>query len=276
MEINNILVPIDFSECAKNALRSAIIIAKKVDAKIHMVNAVHVHSPHPEITGGIIEEIVADYEEQVKQSFQELESELIELHDVPHEADRFVSYLTDAIYTETQEKKIDLIVMGTREKHETMEHLLGTRSTDVIDAIEVPILVIPEQHAGLAPKSIGFAFEYQGSITSETYGVLRRISEIFDAELLIFNVVADAQSISVKDQEILQKLRKVFGKINCPVRTIEANSASEGIERFTDSHELDMLAMMPKKHTFWERLFKKSITKSMAIDTKIPLLIFRD
>ena len=63
MQISNILVPIDFSKCAKNALRAAIVIAKKSNAKIIMVNAVHVHSPHPEITGGLIEEIVSDYED---------------------------------------------------------------------------------------------------------------------------------------------------------------------------------------------------------------------
>ncbi len=276
MEIKNILVPVDFSECAKNALRSAIIIAKKTGAKIHMVNAVHVHSPHPEITGGIIEEILADYEEQVKASFEELESELIELKDVPHEADRFIAYLTDAIYTETKEKKIDLIIMGTREKHETMEHLLGTRSTDVIDVIDVPILVIPENFVGLAPRKVGFAFEYMGSITTETYWILKKTCEIFDAELLVFHIKSNAEEVSLQDQEVIEKLRKVLGEVNCSIRTVEAKSVPEGINQFVTAHDLDMLAMMPKKHSFWQRIFKKSVTKHIAIDTNIPMLIFRD
>ena len=276
MEIKNILVPVDFSECAKNALRSAIVIAKKTKAKIHMVNAVHLHSPHPEITGGIIEEIVSDYEEQVKMSFKELESELIELQEVPHEADRFISYLTDAIYSETQQKRIDLIIMGTRDKHETMEHLLGTRSTDVIETIDVPILVIPENHTGLAPKRIGFAFEYQGSVTMETYWILKRVCELFEAELLVFHIKADAESLSIKDQEVLERLRKVLGDVDASIRTVQSKSVTSGIADFVKSHELDMLAMMPKKHNFWQRIFKKSVTKSIAIDTNIPMLIFRD
>ncbi len=70
MKIKNILVPIDFSECSKNALKIAIGLAKDFGAKIHMVNAVHVHHPHPDFIGGsLMDSIMADYENQVKREF---------------------------------------------------------------------------------------------------------------------------------------------------------------------------------------------------------------
>ena len=79
MEVKQILIPVDFSKCSKNALKVAIGIAKKIGAKIQMVNAVHIHTPHPDFSGGVlIDGIISDYEEQVKQSFEELESEIIE------------------------------------------------------------------------------------------------------------------------------------------------------------------------------------------------------
>ena len=125
--IRNILVPVDFSHCSKNALKVSIVVAKAFNAKIHMVNAVHVHTPHPDLVGGsIVEAIIMDYEVQVKEAFDELESELFELKEVPHEADRFLSYLTDAVYTETKKKKIDLIIMGTRKDHTDFEQFFGT------------------------------------------------------------------------------------------------------------------------------------------------------
>ncbi|MDW3197329.1 MAG: universal stress protein [Cytophagales bacterium] len=276
MQISNILVPIDFSKCAKNALRAAIVIAKKSNAKIIMVNAVHVHSPHPEITGGLIEEIVSDYEDQVKQSFQELESEIIELKDVPHEADRFIAYLTDAIYTETQNKAIDLIVMGTRAEHSEMEHLLGTRASDVIQAIPVPILVIPESYEGFDLKKVGLAIEYDSSILFQDFNVLKMLCMAFDAELLAFNVSEDPSKISIEDQKLIGKLKDYLVPTNSSVRTVEASSITEGIKGFVSSHELNMLAMIPKKYNFFERLFKKSVTKAMAVDLDVPLLVIRE
>lgn len=276
MQINNILVPIDFSKCAKNALRAAIVIAKKSKAKIHMVNAVHVHSPHPEITGGLIEEIVADYEVQVQESFKELESEIIELKDVPHEADRFIAYLTDAIYTETQTKAIDLIVMGTRSEHTEMEHLLGTRATDVIQTIPVPILVIPETHDQFELNKAGLAIEYDSSMLFQDFNVLKLLCMAFDAELLAFNISDDPSNITVQDQKLIGKLKGYLEPTNSSVRTVEASSISEGIRGFVANHDLDMLAMIPKKRNFFERLFKKSITNALAVDLNVPLLVIRE
>ena len=83
MKINNILVPVDFSECSKNALRFAVHLAKLFDSKIHMVNAVHIHSHQPYLAGGnLVAAVIADYEEHVKESFKELELEVIELQEV--------------------------------------------------------------------------------------------------------------------------------------------------------------------------------------------------
>lgn len=276
MQIDNILVPIDFSKCAKNALRAAIVIAKKSNAKIHMVNAVHVHSPHPEITGGLIEEIVADYEVQVQESFKELESEIIELKDVPHEADRFIAYLTDAIYTETQNKSIDLIVMGTRAEHTEMEHLLGTRATDIIQTIPVTILVIPETHDQFQLNKAGLAIEYDSSLLFQDFNVLKLLCLAFDAELLAFNISDDPSNVSVQDQKLLGKLKNYLVPTNCSIRTVEASSITEGIKGFVANHGLNMLAMIPKKRNFFERLFKKSITNALAVDLDVPLLVIRE
>lgn len=241
-----------------------------------MVNAVHVHSPHPEISGGIIEEIVSDYESQVQDSFKELESELIELKEVPHEADRFIAYLTDAIYTETISKDIDLIVMGTRAKHESMEHLLGTRATDIIESSKVPVLVIPEGYVGFQPKLIGLAVDYSKDVPRQDFSALKTVVQIFDAELLVFNISENPDQLTAGDQTIIEKLRKALDPVNASIRTVEAQSVTEGIVKFSNSHNLDLLSMMPKRHNFFQRVFKKSVTKSIAIDVEIPLLIFHE
>ncbi len=276
MEINNILVPVDFSQCSKNALQTAIALAKLSGAKIHMVNAVHVHSPHPHISGGIIEEIVSDYEEEIKKSFSDLESELIELQEVPHEADRFVAYLTDAIYTEVKKKDIDLIVMGTRSKHPITEHLLGTRATDVMDTAEVPVLILPEEHGTFHPSKIGFACEYDSDLHLQNFEMLKLICTLFDAELMAFSVVEDVSSVTQQDQKIIEKLNQALEPVRSSVRTVEAKSVTEGIKEFATSHELDLLAMIPRQKNFMDRLFKTSITKSVAIDTGFPLFVFKE
>lgn len=277
MKIKNILVPIDFSECSKNALKIAIGLAKKLDAKIHMVNAVHINHPHPDFIGGsLIDSIMIDYEIQVQDSFKELESEVIELKDVPHETDRFISYLTDAIYTECEQKDIDLIVMGTRGDHDKIEHLIGTRSTDIIETSKVPVIVIPETTKTFEPKTIGFASDLSEVRNFEKLKLISNFAELYNASVMVFSIVDDPDKLTAKDHKTLKEFADRFKDYNCSARTVHGDSIIDGIKSFLKSHELDMLVMMPKKHSFFEKLFKKSVTKNIAIDIDIPLLSFHE
>ncbi|MEQ8239064.1 MAG: universal stress protein [Cyclobacteriaceae bacterium] len=277
MEINNILVPIDFSKCSKNALLVAIDIAKATKAKIHMINAVHVHTPHPDFTGGtLIDAIIVDYETQVKESFKELESEMVELQEVPHEAERFISYLTDAIYTESKNKDIDLIVMGTRAEHDGMEALLGTRASDVIEAATVPVLVIPENVTSFNPSKIGFAADLGEIKNSKTLKFISDFTKNYHAEVLIFSVAKHPDELSEKEQKQMEELLSYFDKENASCRTVESGSVKEGIKNFIEAHELDILVMIPRERSFLEKLFRKSITKAIAVETSIPLLSFHE
>lgn len=277
MNINNILVPVDFSNCSKNALRIAIGMAKDFGAKIHMVNAVHVHTPHPDLVGGsLVDSIMLDYENQVQDSFEELEHEIIELQDVPHEADRFISYLTDAIYTESETKNIDLIVMGTRDKHDSIEHLIGTRSTDIIETSKVPVIVIPENVHSFHPKQIGFASDMAEIKNITRLQLVSDLATHYGAEILIFSIVDDPDKVTAADHRHIEEICKRFQPNTCSARMVQSESVTKGIVNFSKSHDLDLLAMIPRKHSFFQRLFKKSVTKNIAIDIHIPLLSFHE
>ncbi len=272
MKINHILVPIDFSESSKNALKSAIKIAKKAEAKITMVNAVHMHTPLPHLKGGsLMQQFIADYEWQVKESFNELESEVVELKEVPHEEERFLSYLTDAIYTETQTKDIDLIVMGTRSQHTIGERLLGSNSIDIIKTSEVPVLVIPESFHEFAPKTIGFASDFLQT-RAWSLNMLKALGHLYGAEVMVFHI---ADEIGADEQKQIDRIKKNLSSLeHFSIRIVAADSVVEGIKEFSASHHLDVLAMMPREHNLFERLFVKSVTKEIAIDIDIPLLTF--
>lgn len=277
MKIDNILVPIDFSSCSKNALKIAIDLAKKFEAKIHMINAVHIHQPHPDFMGGsLVDSIMVDYENQVKESFKELESEMIELADVPHESEQFISYLTDAIFLESEQKNIDLIVMGTRANHDRLEHLIGTRATDIIETSSVPVLVIPETVTTFNPKNIGFASDRKEVRNHHKMHLIEKIAQSYDASILAFSIVGNPNDLTRDESHHLREINDIFKDVDCSTRTVESNSITKGIKDFANAHSLDMLAMVPRQHSFFERLFKSSITKNIAIDIDIPLLTFHE
>lgn len=274
MKIKHILVPIDFSESSKNALQAAIKIAKRSQAKITMVNAIHVHTPLPHLKGGsLMQEFVNDYEDSVQESFHELESELVELQEVPHEEDRFVSYLVDAIYTETSTKKIDLIVMGTRSQHSLGERLLGSNSIDIIKSSDVPVLVIPENYHDFQPNKIGFASDFLKAKHYRSMAILNKLAAIYKAEVIVFHISDEIDDQNQKQINTIKKNLSTLEKFS--IRIVKAESVVDGIKNFTKAHHLDLLTLMPREHNLFERLFVQSVTKTVAIDLDIPLLTFK-
>ncbi|MEQ9230963.1 MAG: universal stress protein, partial [Cyclobacteriaceae bacterium] len=200
------------------------------------------------------------------------ESEVIELNDVPHDEDRFLSYLTDAIYTETQTKDIDFIVMGTRSQHTVGERLLGSNSIDIIKTSEGPVMVIPENFHEFNPKIIGFASDFLQT-QAWSLNMLKTLGHLYKAEVMVFHIADD---IGADEQKQIDRIKENLSSLeNFSIRIVAAESVIEGIKEFSASHHLDVLAMMPREHNLFERLFVKSVTKEIAIDIDIQLLTFR-
>jgi nucleotide-binding universal stress UspA family protein len=275
MGLKNILVPIDFSEASKNALKVAIDIAKKSSSKIFMVNAMHIHTPLPDFRGGgILEEVMQDYESQMKAAFEELESELIELKDIPHQSDRFTTYLTDAIHTEVAKNQIDLVVMGTRSERTLGERLLGSNAVDIIKLIDVPVFVIPEGYSFKGLQAVGFASDFLKVRDYGSLRILKDLSVLYGAEVMVFHI---AEKIGEPEQVQINKIKQALSTLeNVSIRIVAHDSVVEGIKSFATSHKLNALALMPRKHNLFERLFMQSVTQSIVIDLDIPLLSFHE
>ena len=77
MNIRKILVPVDFSDCSKNALRSAANLGRLIDAELLLIHAYHVPVPHVEAgASAIVQPLMEGYEENVDSEFQALVSSL--------------------------------------------------------------------------------------------------------------------------------------------------------------------------------------------------------
>ena len=55
---------------------------------------------------------------------------------------------------------------------------------------------------------------------------------------------------------------------------MEHSNIEEGITNFLKNERIDLLAAMPRKHKFLQKLFKSSVTKQLVHHSKVPLLTF--
>jgi nucleotide-binding universal stress UspA family protein len=145
MEIKRILFPTDFSEGALNALPYAVDMAKNYGAKLYLL---HVIYDIATASGLYVPHISVDemYKELESGARKELEKFGLEarkdLKDVEYTVIRGVPY--EEILKFVQEKKIDLIVIGTHGRKGLDRVLFGSTAERVVRNASCPVLTVRE------------------------------------------------------------------------------------------------------------------------------------
>ena len=74
--------------------------------------------------------------------------------------------------------------------------------------------------------------------------------------------------------EMLTELSNKANYPNIYFRLIENNNVEEGLSWLCGHGQVDMLAMVHRKHNLFERIFKKSHAQKIASEIGVPLLVY--
>lgn len=147
--INKVLVPIDFSDYSKNALRYAVQFAKQFKAKIFLVYVVEPMIYPADFSMGqvAIPSMDADVQTRAEEELQNLAKSLVdkstEVETIIRTGKPFVEIIETA-----NEKDIDLIIIATH-GHTGVEHLLfGSTAEKVVRKAPCPVLTLREPIKG--------------------------------------------------------------------------------------------------------------------------------
>ncbi|MEP2024774.1 MAG: universal stress protein [Reichenbachiella sp.] len=277
MKISTILVPMDYSPCAKNAFDTALVLAKKANASIQVVSVTHMPHIHAEVVGAasIIQPLLQEYHEQLDQQFNELISSS-DLDEVSVSNTKYNAPLHDAIYSCTVQNECDLIVTGTKSQHDWLTQLVGSNSMDMIDRAKIPVLVIPETIKSISFKRIGVAIDYSDFNDPKILAPLRDFATINFSSLCFLNVTEKQHKLFVFD-DVKLGISEYFNGLKQSYHTFtDSRSLDEILTEAIIDLDLDMLFMLPKNHTIIQRLVGTSNTKSMAKRISIPLMTIHE
>jgi nucleotide-binding universal stress UspA family protein len=138
-----ILFPIDFSECSKKVFPFALDIAKKFDAKLHLLFVARDIS-YLTITsagGDMLRSTIAEVARAGKKTMREFcDKELSDFSN--YETEATIGGPAKMISKFASERDIDLIVMGTHGRKGLDRTLMGSVADHVIKNADVPVLTI--------------------------------------------------------------------------------------------------------------------------------------
>jgi nucleotide-binding universal stress UspA family protein len=266
--MKTILVATDFSDAARNASRYAIELAKVEKAKIIFFHAYHIPVTVSETP------IIIDYPELEETNMELLKHEKIMLDpgtDLEIEYFTTAGLAVDEILEIEKTDKPDLIVMGMSGAGKLSEVLLGSVSTSLIGKTATPVLIIPEGAKFHSPERIAFACDYNIDPGSGVLEPLKKLASMFHSSLLIINLLKENEKVNtekaIKGMMLENQLQEIEHSYYFP----EDEDFVHGLNDFVDTHNVDILAIVPHKHNFLEKIFTESHTKKLAFHSHVPL-----
>ena len=276
--MKHILVPTDFSETADNAIEFALNSAKILPAKVTLLHTFEVNNNMYIDYMGVNKEFTNTMLNDATFKLNELKKKILADYEI--EVDILVSTdsLQNSISKTAENKKIDLIVMGTLGASGLKSKLWGSRTASLIGRTDIPVMAIPSDYKWEKPQRILLTtnkFEKEPVILnylfelSDLYLASVQTAVFTDKEDVEEELFIDNKNNMIEYEEFL---RKTYNEDTIHSAHIYGDEFEETLQNFITDNEIDIIVMITYQNSFLKRIFNPSATKQMSFHTNIPLL----
>lgn len=273
--MKQILVPTDFSECAKNASDTAIEIAKHYGAQLHFYHFMSI--PIDWLNLNLDENrIYPDVTAQVNRIQQELD-ELVRLankHGV--EARSFLSFAdsADAIPRYAREHGISMIIMGSHGAQGIKELIMGSNAQKVVRNSRIPVLILKQPMTSLEVRNVLFVSDFEPEMAAPFEKVVDFAEKLgAKIHLLFINTPSDFHQ-SWEIEERMESFVALASKNLGQKMTINASNFEEGLEKYCELHPTGFLAIATHHRRGLSRVFEGSLTEKIVNHVNVPIMSF--
>jgi nucleotide-binding universal stress UspA family protein len=266
--MQKILIPTDFSPIANNALDYAIEIAAKFESGILLY---HVYTFHRKV------DFNPDFPEDQQPYVKKIERQMnfTKLKFMEKIKQKGLAIQTkveeDSIFSlfdrKLKKHDVSLIIMGSKGASGFEKVIFGSVAATALEMAKVPILVVPPNHSFLPIERIVFATDLK-DISISILSPLQELAMKFGAKVTILNVNTGSSKNTQRENTLhLEGVETTYQEI--PM----SKSINDSINEFIDKNKIDLICMVRREKSFFESLFKKSISKLQVYNSKIPLFV---
>ncbi len=275
--MKTILLPTDFSDNSLNAIHYAMKMFKNQTCKFYVINIQRVGSyitddlmmSNP--TGVLYDTVV----EAAKVSIDKLIARLVK--DYPNEKHEFISLVdydnfTDAINQAVLKHHVDLIIMGTKGASGLSKKIFGSNTVKVLQHSDVPVLVIPDECEFSGLQDVAFTTSFQSLYNMTELRLLDEIIVKNKSKLSVLHVVLENEDPKELFQDI-DFFNEHFEEVSYKMIETNVQDIFNSIQGYITNNDVKLIAMINKKHSFFESLFVHHQAETFAYNVNIPLLV---
>lgn len=258
--MKKILFPTDFSNASKIALDYAVQFALNIGAKIDVMT---IYNLPVDITGSAfphtIEPLIAEKKQEAEEHLKKVTSSY-PTEVIGHLFAEYGIFIYQEVVDFSEKGNYDMILMGTRGETQGLDKILGNVTSHTMMQAKCPVLAIPPDCSFRPIQKIAFATDFV-SPDKKALDDLNKIGSFLGASIHVVHISTQTEKENSGTSE--------------DITIVQSDSIQHGIEKFIEEKNIDVLSLFIPKRRIWERLFHSSFSKKMTLQSKIPLLTFR-
>ena len=268
----NIVVPTDFSDCSKIAVRFAVGFAQQLQAELILLHVL----PHlgPTIGRQPSDLLMQQLLEWTEEQFSALEAEIItEGLPLSHQV-AYGAGIEKVIEPYIQTHGIDLIIMGSKGASGLKKVLLGSNTVGVINHCSIPVVVVPEHAIFIPITHLVYASDLK-HLSGEVEALLP-FARLLQATIKIIHIPPVEYQEHLDTEKLLQTQRMKSGYQSIELELLEGKDIGIAIEQYAAASHGEILVMFTHHISFLDQLFRHSLTREIAWQNKVPLLVINN
>lgn len=276
--MNNVVVPVDFSETSSNALKFGASLAQlmKLDLFVVHISDLVLSGEHTLTTP----EQQKDEEEMIEQL-----AAFVQANTANQSHTGFTPNVRHSLLSGTAVSQIlalsgdvttSFIVMGG------VGAGAGAQATTLYGSVATPVALKGGCPVVLIPKGYGVVSVDRLAIAFEDAEEIIRIGKFSKA--VIEALRPEVRYVHVSKADLLSEFEnennftKLTWREDAPARTFKSDflpegNVSEQLSQYASERRIDLLILSGKRQGFWQRLFEKQHLKPIIHAVKVPMMI---
>ncbi len=277
--MKKIIVPTDFSKTAANAFAFAKALASSMDMPLKLVHITHPGGVNDLGISGDVVDLKAKKEKELStfaHQFDKIGDSEMGTTTITFEQEVIIGFPSETLVDLSKEEACEFIIMGTSGANGVLQKIFGSVSIDVAQKAHCPVWLIPSNVTYEGVEHILYTGNYESSNT-EMLNAIIHISDVFDAIVHLLHVNLSTRGEKAQDYENMllgeSYKEKLGGRFPLDLEVIDSDYFWKGVNRYVEEKRIGLIVMVTRYRGFLETLMHKSMTKTMILHAKAPLLI---
>lgn len=276
-----ILIPTDFSQNAYNAIKYAMELYKEDHCEFFILHTYYLQGYSKE---NLLNPKPSDKELQVVKERAEnnleqlkVQMNVYETNDnhTFHYMNKFGSFF-ETLKKAVNKEAIELIIMGTKGETDSQDVVLGNSAVNIMEKNRnCPVLAIPGSVVYKAPNEIVFPTGFSMHYKEKELSTLIDISRLTNAPIRILHIYngKELTKAQLKNKAMLDSFLESAMVTHHKLYDVDLQ---DGVRCFVESRQSEMIAIINKKHNFFNSIFSNPMLKELGKHARVPLLAMHD